>query len=102
MEMVYVQYRYAEERARPPVDEEQNLQNTSVKIVDGRVTVSFIRKLVTGDDRDLDLDQCRHFLYAWGGQVGNNPPLTLERHSMRFAPRAEVCPPTPGTCPPRK
>ena len=100
--MVYVRYRYAEERARPPVDEEQNLENTSVTRVDGRVTVCFIRKLVTGDDRDLDLDQCQQFLYAWGGRVGNNPPLTLGRHGSRFAPRAEVCPPTPGTCPPRK
>ena len=77
----------------------QNLECTNVTREGPRVSMCFKRKKVTGDDRDLSLDVCRNFLYAWGGEVGNNPPETLMQHQVRRAPRMQICPPSLETCP---
>lgn len=91
--------RFTLARSRPPVDMEQNLECTKVTRDGGRVTMCYKRKKVTGDDRDLSLDECRNFLHAWGGRFGNNPPESFRRHQMRNAPREKICPPSPETCP---
>lgn len=92
-------YRYAEGRRLPAVDEVDNLECKSVMRDNGQVTVRFKRKKVTGDNRDEPLDECRYFLYAWGGAVGDDPPRTLERHTRQFVSGSRVCPPSPDACP---
>ena len=57
-------------RARPPFDDSQDITNRVVGVDDGVTTISFTRPIVSDDnDDDLDLDECRYVIWAYGGTV---------------------------------
>lgn len=77
--------RYATEQSRPPVDSQQDIANVSVTVEEGVTTIEFARERDTGDaDRDFTLDQCRYFLWAFNGGVGDYAdPTSITRHDFR-------------------
>ena len=90
----YIHYRWvANQRVRPTFDTQQNLANTAINIQNGRTTMSFRRALVTGDNnQDLDLNQCVHLIYAWGGSVSNyNSPAIFGIHPNRGVFSTQLC-----------
>ena len=94
--------RYATARVQPPRDSIQNVDNAMASFEDGVTTVSFSRLRDTGDvDDDISLDNCVHFLYAWGGAVSDISTGQIEYHgaTRRFVSRSLQC--IPSDCPER-
>ena len=61
--------RYATIRAEPAIDASQNISDVTATHDNGITTITFTRPRVSTDNRDLSLDQCVYFLYAWGGSI---------------------------------
>ena len=94
--------RYAIARAQPPRDAIQNVDNAMASFEDGVTTVSFSRLRDTGDvNDDISLNNCVHFLYAWGGAVSDINTGQIEYHgaTRRFVSRSLEC--IPSDCPER-
>lgn len=51
----------------PPLDARQDILNMTGKFSDGIVRLSFLRKVDTGDPKDVSLDECRFFLFPIQG-----------------------------------
>ena len=70
--------------------------------MDGVTTISFNRVRDTGDSNDLTLDECRFFLFAFGGEVDIASPQTAAYHGfgpLRRAPSPErICIPSFADC----
>ena len=51
--------------------------------MNGKVTATFTRALVTSDPQDFDFDgvNCAYFLFAWGGSVNANGGLS--KHNLQ-------------------
>ena len=93
--------RYATARVMPPRDPIQNVDNAMASFEDGVTTVSFSRLRDTGDKDDISLNNCVHFLYAWGGAVSNINAGQIEYHgaTRRFVSDSLEC--IPSDCPNR-
>ena len=50
-----LQDRFAEVRATPPIDQQQDWRLVTAEEQDGYTILEFSRKLITCDDRDLDI-----------------------------------------------
>ena len=92
--------RYATARAPPPLDERQDISSFSVTANDGYTTISFSRRVDTGDDEDdIDLTMCRYILWAYGGMVDFDIPAPSSRHSNRGVFSEQLCLPSSEACP---
>ena len=78
------------------MDASQDIFNTSTSSISGTTTIEFSRLRNTGDAADLALDECRFFLYAWGGTVDGE---SIGYHSQRVASSERVCLPNSTVCP---
>ena len=56
-------------RILPVYDTIQDFTNEVVDNDNGIVTIRFTRPVSTGNSQDLDLDECRYVLWAFGGAV---------------------------------
>ena len=64
---VKVEDRWASIKARPAIDDDQSqIQDSSGRVENGKLYVTFKRTVATTDSMDLSLDQPRYFLFAWG------------------------------------
>ena len=83
----------------PPRDSIQNVDNSSTSFEDGVMSVRFSRLRDTGDENDISLNDCVHFLYAWGGAVFNFNSGEVGYHfgTRRFLSESLEC--IPSTCP---
>lgn len=83
----------------PPRDSIQNVDNSSTSFEDGVMTVRFSRLRDTGDENDISLNDCVHFLYAWGGAVFNFNSGEVGYHfwTRRFPSESLEC--IPSACP---
>nr|XP_039260555.1 uncharacterized protein LOC120336854 [Styela clava] len=70
-------------------DEMQDLPSSQGTHIDGLLSFTFIRPLVTGDTMDLPLNNCPYFLYAWGGNAYGETAITV--HTMAIASQERVC-----------
>ena len=97
--MISLSLRYAFFRAQPPVDAVQNIQLVSASRSDGLTTISFRRPRLSSDENDISLDECRYFLFGWGG------PATVATQSIGYHPttpivsQQRICLPSPANCP---
>ena len=96
-------HRFAFERAEPPIDPSQNIYNASAVHVDGVTTITFNRPRNSGDNLDISLDECRFFLFAFGGQAFffATPPIAIYHGSgptRRAASAERICIPTVTEC----
>ena len=77
-------YRYASAQSRPPVDDQQDLTESSAVHDNGVTTISFSRKLATGDTgKDFDLTDDLFWLFAYGGPFSGSNPGSIGYHSNR-------------------
>ncbi len=74
--------------------------NASAAHENGVITVRFSRERVTNDSKDMPLDQCVYFLYAWGGMF-NITAQQIDNHgsSNREASSTMICLPSSSDCP---
>jgi hypothetical protein len=77
----------------------QDLMDQSVMRNGGNVTLQFTRQRVTADDRDLSLDRCVYFLYAWDGRVLDYDSMIYSKHRSRFISPKLICLPSATVCP---
>ena len=61
--------RYAAVLGEPVIDASQDISDVTATHDNGITTITFTRPRVSTDNRDLSLDQCVYFLYAWGGPI---------------------------------
>ena len=67
-------YRYVASRTRPSVDDQEDLTNAAAVHDSGVTTISFSRKVVTGDSAgDFDLNQDLYWFFAYGAFSSPNP-----------------------------
>ncbi len=69
----------------------------AVDFIGGTTTIRFTRSRGSTDTNDISLDECRYFLWAWGGVGDYSDPATVMYHGSNrgnFANR--IC--IPGTC----
>ena len=100
---LFVSYRYATDRAQPPRDVIQNVNDGSASFVDGITTVEFSRDKVTGDSEDdLSLNVCRYLLYAWSGDANINTGV-IQFHGTQNQGVSDtlLCFPSSSLCPER-
>ncbi len=88
--------RFAGSRTRPPIDPSQDITAASAELMDGTTTIRFTRPRASTDTNDISLDQCRFFLWAWGGSVTNGDPTTIGQHTSRGIFPNMVC--IPDNC----
>jgi hypothetical protein len=86
-------------RALPEKDNSSDLMDQSVMRNGGNVTLQFTRQRVTADDRDLSLDRCVYFLYAWDGRVLDYDSMIYSKHRSRFISPKLICLPNATVCP---
>ena len=98
---ITVLFRYANARSRPTEDVSNDLQSVNVERSSGRVTLCFTRNRVTGDTRDVPLDQCVFLLCAWNGRVNNYANRLYSYHGgqTRLSSSSPVCFPNATDCP---
>lgn len=80
------------QRAAPPIDVTQNVQDVSGTAQNGWTTITFSRALDTGDMADdfiFDGQSCAYFLYAWGGSVSANGNINY--HINREISTVQYC-----------
>ena len=71
-------FRYADARSRPSVDSQEDLTNAAAVHDNGVTTISFSRKVVTGDsDGDFDLNQDLYWFFAYGAFSSPNSSSIL-------------------------
>ena len=81
------------------MDDVQNLQLVSASRSDGLTTISFRRPRLSSDENDISLDECRYFLFGWGGDA------TVATQSIGYHPstpivsQERICLPSPANCP---
>ena len=91
--------RYATAYAPPPVDVSQDITSTRAEHSNGVTTIYFRRPLVANDDDDISLNECRYFLFGWGGDA------TIETQEIGYHPttpivsQERICLPSPANCP---
>jgi len=100
---ITVHCRYVVERAEPPCDTIQNVDNSFASFEDGVTTVKFSRQKDTRDMNDISLNDCVYFLYAWGGAVTNINTGRIHYHgaTRRFISASLQCMPSSSFCPKR-
>ena len=98
-------HRFAFERVSddPPIDASQDIRDASAEHVDGVTTITFNRLRDSGDSKDISLDECRFFLFAFGGQANFLDMLpTITYHGFgekrRAATAKRICIPTFAEC----
>ena len=96
-------HRFAFEQAEPPVDDSQDIESASAEHVDGVTTITFNRPRNSGDSDDTSLDECRFFLFAYGGRVNffATPPAAIYHGpgpTRRAASLERICIPTFTEC----
>ena len=71
-------YRYASGQSRSPVDDQEDLTESSAVHENGVTTVRFSRKVVTSDsDDDLALNQDLYWLFEYGGTFSGSDPESI-------------------------
>ena len=88
-------FRYITARAPPPVDEQQDIESTSAMHENGVTTMNFRRPRV---GRDLSLDECRFFIYGWGGSANSDQSIGYHP-STPIVSSERICLPSPAQCP---
>ena len=58
---------YIDSYAPAPIDDSQDIINATATFDNGFTTMTFTRPLAASDPRDISLNQCRYFLFGWGG-----------------------------------
>ena len=96
-------HRFAFVQAEPPIDPSQDIESASAEHVDGVTTITFNRSRNSSDSNDISLDECRFFLFAYGGQVNvfATPPVALYHGfgpTRRAASLERICIPTFTEC----
>nr|WNS50068.1 DOMON domain-containing protein [Halisarca dujardinii] len=72
---------FANALAQPPVDSQQDITDFSATHEGGMTTVTFSRKLVTGDsDDDLPVTKSLYWLWAYGGSFSGSDPTSIGYH----------------------
>lgn len=67
---------------------------------DGFTSFSFTRPRNSGDNRDIALDQCRYFLFAWSGPVDTVTRVAgYHGPNNRIPSSEEICLPSATQCP---
>lgn len=76
--------------SRPVVDRIQNIFNVDARYINGRMSASFTRTLVTDDSKeDLDLNECFYFLYPFkGGSIINGE---IQKHNDTPGRSEQIC-----------
>jgi len=84
----------------PVIDTVQNIDDASASFANGMTTVTFSRDKITNDiQQDVTLDQCRYFLYEWGGNVNINSRVIDSQGSSFDASTELLCFPSATVCP---
>ena len=79
---IYYIYRYATSKTRPPVDDQEDLTNAAAVHDSGVTTISFSRKVATGDSAgDFDLNQPLYWFFAYGAFSSPNPS-SIQYHGV--------------------
>ena len=82
------------DKVMPVEDETQNVRDVTGGVVNGVTTVTFTRDLDTQDaDQDFIFtdNDCAHFLYSWGGNVGNNGATFTQHNGLRTFSQVKFC-----------
>lgn len=83
----------------PPLDASQDISNMTGKYSDGVVRLSFLRKVVTNDPKDISLDECRFFLFPIQGGTYHAVNKRIGKHDeVPVVSAQKVC--IPRTCTP--
>ena len=97
-------HRFAFAQDEPPIDDSQDIESASAERVDGVTTITFNRPRNSGDINDTSLDECRFFLFAYGGQASfflTMPPVATYHGpgpTRRAASLERICIPTFTEC----
>ena len=94
----YHTYRFAFQRAEPPIDESQDITVISASHIVGNTTIIFNRPRNSGDSNDISLDACRFFLFAFGGLANFATQAAGYHFSNRFISPERICIPTFAEC----
>ena len=95
--------RFAFAQDEPPIDPNQNIRRASAEHVDGVTTITFNRPRNSSDSNDTSLDECRFFLFAYGGRANffSMPPVAIYHGlgpTRRAASLERICIPTFTEC----
>ena len=94
----HIACRYIEDYAPAPIDDSQDITNTSTSFANGFTTVRFTRPLTASNPRDLSLTECRFFLYGWGGPANISTRDIAYHPSTPIISMDRICLPTPQEC----
>ena len=92
------------DRLQPTRDPIQNVDDISASFENGVTTVSFTRDKITNDPtRDIRINRCVYFLYAWSGDANINTGV-IQYHGTihRNVSRTLICLPSGSFCSARR
>ena len=78
----HILHRFADSRAKPPLDNSQDISDADATFSDGVTVITFTRPRNSGDSRDISLDEGRFLLFAWGGSVTYGATNSIGNHGM--------------------
>ena len=91
-------HRYIVARAQPPVDESQDISDIMAVHENGVTTMSFTRQRKPEDKDDRSLDQCRFFLFGWGGEADVGTKTIGYHPQTPIVSTDRICVPTFAEC----
>ena len=64
--------------------------------------MTFRRPIISTNDDDLSLNECRYFLFGWGGQAQIDDKRIFYHPSTPIVSQDRICLPSPAQCPGRR
>ena len=91
--------RWATARAQPRIDSTQNIQSVSITRTGGYTSMSFIRRINTGDNSDdISLSSPRFFVYGFNGPVDFTSNSIRQHRNTPVISNNRITLPTSAQC----
>ena len=91
--------RYATARSQPPIDDSQDIDVISATNRNGITTITFRRPRTSNNEFDISLNECRYFLFGWGGEADVETREISYHPSTPIVSQERICLPMPANCP---